>query len=118
MSTIVFPTATVIANAIPTNGNTVPLSGLHALTTHTESFLYFALALENIQLSDNINFGNITLPSMNISKVSTSGGDLYLNVNGFVKMKPNYSTFADGAKLWKQCIERLPNNPANSGFNF
>lgn len=118
MADIVFPTTAAIANTIPTNGNTVPISGTHAITNHYEMFMYSALSLENIHLGDNINFGNITLPAVSITKSSALNGLMYFNVQAFVQMKPNYAAFPDGAKLWKQVIQRLPNNPAASEFNF
>ena len=118
MANIVFPTVEAIANVVPTNGNTVPIVGTRALTNHTEALLYYALCLENIHIGDNINLGNVIVPAMNVGKVSALNGDIYFNVNGFVKMKPSYATFPSGLPLWKQCTERLPNNAADSGFNF
>lgn len=118
MATVVFPTTAAIANTVPLNGNTVPITGDQAITNHTEALLYFALCLENIHLGDNINLGNVIVPAMNIGKVSALNGDIFLNVNGFIKMVPNYASFPGGLKLYKQCIERLANNPADSGFNY
>lgn len=118
MASVVFPTAAQIANTVPVNGNTVPISGIHGITNHTEGFFYFALSLENILLGDEINFGRGTLPTVSINDAKSQSGELYKEVIAYIRMKPNYATFPDGAKLWKQCIERLPNNPANVGFNF
>jgi hypothetical protein len=118
MAVVVFPTASAIANTVPLNGNTVPISGIHGIANHTEMFLYAALSLENILLGDEINFGRGTLPSMSINDAKSQSGELYKEVIAYVRMEPNYATFPNGEKLWKHCIERLPNNPANIGFNF
>lgn len=117
MASVVFPTPDPIANTIPTNGNTVPIYGLHGITNHTEMFYYAALALENIYLGDEINFGRGSLPTVQINDAKSQAGELYKEVIVYVKMNPNYATFPEGQKMWKQVIERLPNNPANVGFN-
>ncbi len=80
--------------------------------------IYAALSFENIYLNDNIIFPRGTMPTMQINKAVSTSGDIYQEIWGYIKMKANYATFPDGLKLHKQCVERLPNNPANIGFNF
>lgn len=117
MANLIFPTSVVIPNTVPTNGNTVPISGDQAITNTTELFLYGAYSLENITNGDTINFGNSVAPPMQINKVlNRVSGNVWLEVIGYVELKPNYPTLL--LKDWKKGIERLPNNPAFTGFNF
>jgi hypothetical protein len=54
---------------------------------------------------------------MQINKVlNRVSGNVWLEVIGYVELKPNYPTLL--VKDWKKGIERLPNNPAFTGFNF
>ena len=95
----------------------MPITGLQAITNHTEGFWYFALCLENIFLGDEINFGRGSLPRVQINNAVSQAGDLYKEVIVYVKMRPDYATFPEGKKLHKLCEDVLPTNPANVGFN-
>lgn len=118
MATIIFPTAAPIENAVPNLGNSVPITGLQGLTNSTEALLYFALLEENRLTGDTINFGNVVLPTVEINKVPAQSGLLFWRINAFIQMKPNWAAYPEGKKLWKQCFDRLPNNPADESFNF
>ena len=114
---LAFPTPTEIPNVVPTLGGTVPIYGDQALENSTEALLYFALLEENRLAGDTINFGNVILPTVEINKVPTQTGLLFWRINAFVQMKPNWAAFPGGKKLWKQCFDRLENNPADASFN-
>lgn len=117
---VIFPTTTPIANTIPANGNTVPISGLQGITNSSELLAYAALAYENANNSDQINFGGLTgvLFTAQVNKVQTQQGEMFLQIIAFVPLKSDYAAFPDGKKLWKQVSERLPNQAASSSFNF
>lgn len=114
---LIFPSTAVVANTAPANGNTVPTSGLHGIVNISELMLYSGMAMENALTGDEINFGNTVLPTIEINKIATKTGLIFLHVSAFIGMVPNYATFPDGKRLWKQCVDRLPTNPASTGFN-
>lgn len=121
MSLITFPTADPIANVLPTNGNTVPIFGAQAITNVYELKLYTDALYENIHNGDGgINFGGITgiLPTCKNSLVSSLvDGSLYVQTVSFTPLRPDWSTFPGGGKLWKQALVRLPAQAGASGFN-
>jgi hypothetical protein len=118
MALLTFPTSVIIPNAVPNLGNTVPISGLHGIQNSTELLMYAALMEENRLAGDSINFGNVILPTIEINKVPTQTGLLFWRINAFVQMNPNWAAYPEGKKLWKQVIDRLASNPADTAFNF
>lgn len=121
MALIVFPTSVVIPNTVPTNGNTVPISGTQGITNHAQLLTYAALSYENINNGNTINFAGITgvLPvCRNTVVASQVDGQLYLQSVSYVKLNNNYASFPNGGKLWAQVSDLLPNQAADSGFNF
>jgi hypothetical protein len=117
MALLTFPSPVVIPNVVPTLGNTVPIYGDQGIENSTELLLYAALLEENRLAGDAINFGNVILPTIEINKVPTQSGLLFWRINAFVQMRPNWAAFPNGEKLWKQCYDRLENNPADTSFN-
>jgi hypothetical protein len=120
MSSVVFPTASAIANTVPSNGNTVPITGTQAITNHAEGLAYFALAYANANEGEEINFGGIVgvQPLAQVNTVETSKGVKYLEVLARIPLNSDYAMFPEGKKLHKQVFERLPNEAAASAFNF
>jgi hypothetical protein len=114
---LIYPATAVVANTAPANGNTVPTSGLHGITNLSEHILWGAQAMENALKGDRINFGNVVLPPIEINEVATQTGQKFWHVSAFIEMVDDYATMPDGKKLWKQCVDRLPTNPASTGFN-
>ena len=120
MSDVTFPTTTIIANTIPLNGNTVPITGAQAITNHSELLAYAGLAYANIVEGEEINFGGIigTLAMASCNTVQTSKGVPYLEVVARIPLVSDHAMFPNGGKLHKQVFERLPNNAAATSFNF
>jgi hypothetical protein len=73
--------------------------------------------MENIYLGDEINFGRGSLPRVQINNAISQAGDLYKEIIIYIKMRTDYAVFPDGLKLHKLCIDALPTNPSNIGFN-
>ena len=119
MASVIFPTTVAIANTIPASGNTVPITGLQAITNHAEGLAYFGLAYANANEGEEINFGGLigVLPLAQCNTVETSKGIKYLEIVCRIPLKADYAMFPDGKKLHKQCYERLPNEAAATSFN-
>ena len=120
MALVIFPTTVAIANTIPASGNTVPITGLQAITNHAEGLAYFGLAYANANEGEEINFGGVigALPMAQCNTIETSKGIKYLEIVARIPLKADYAMFPDGKKLHKQCYERLPNEAAATSFNF
>ena len=120
MANIIFPTPAIIPNTVPANGNTVPITGLQAITNHAELAAYAMLAYANANEGEEINFGGIigVLPMSQANTVETSKGVKYLEIVARIPLKSDYAMFPDGKKLHKQVMERLPNEAATTAFNF
>lgn len=120
MANVVFPTTNPIANTVPANGNTVPITGLQAIQNHAEGLAWFGLAYANANEGEEINFGGAigVLPLAQCNTVETSKGIKYLEVVCRIPLKADYAMFPDGKKLHKQCYERLPNEACATSFNF
>lgn len=73
--------------------------------------------MENIFAGDEINFGRGSLPRVQVNKATSQSGDLYLEVIAYILMRKDYAVFPEGKKLHKLCIDVLPTNAANVGFN-
>lgn len=121
MANIVFPTSAIIANTIPENGNTVPITGAQAITNHSEMLAYSALAYANIYDGDTENFGTNNggiLPICRVTYAQTEKGQYFLQIYALIPLVPNYAMFPDGKKLHKQVRERRANIACDSAFNF
>lgn len=120
MSSVTFPTTAPIANTIPANGNTVPISGLQGIVNHSELLAYAGLAYANCNEGEEVNFGGTigVLPLASCNTVETSKGIKYLEVVARIPLKSDYSMFPNGGKLHKQVFDRLPNEAAATSFNF
>jgi len=120
MASVVFPTTAAIANTVPANGNTVPITGTQAITNHAEGLAYFGLAYASCNEGEEINYGGIigVVPMAQVNTTETSKGVKYLEVVARIPLNANYSMFPGGKKLHKQVTERMPNEAADSEFNF
>ena len=120
MAPITFPNTVVVANTVPANGNTVPITGLQGIVNHAEGLAYFGLAYADCNSGEEINFGGIigVLPMATCNTVETSKGIKFLEVLARIPLKPDYSMFPEGKKLHKQVFERLPSEAATTAFNF
>lgn len=119
MANVVFPTTEAIANTVPLNGNTVPITGDQAITNHAEGLAYFALAYANANEGEEINFGGVigVQPLSQVGPVQTSKNVFYLEILARIPLNSDYSMFPNGKKLHKQVFERLPYEAAASSFN-
>lgn len=120
MANVTFPTDAIIPNTVPTNGNTVPITGLQGITNHAEGLAYFGLAYQNCNEGEEINFGGIVgvLPMVSCNTVETSKGVKYLEVVARIPLNSDFAMFPNGKKLHKQVFERLPSEAATTAFNF
>jgi hypothetical protein len=120
MGAVTFPTDAVIANSIPTNGNTVPITGTQAITNHSEGLAYYGLAYQNICDGAEINFGGLTgiQPVARCYTAFTDKGEAFLQVVAYIPLSKNYAAFPNGKKLWKQVTERFPEGTADASFNY
>ena len=120
MAPLTFPNTVVVANTVPANGNTVPITGLQGIVNHSELLAYAGLAYANCNEGEEINFGGIigVLPMATCNTVETSKGVKFLEVLARIPLKPDFSMFPDGKKLHKQVFERLPSEAAATAFNF
>lgn len=118
MAIVAFPTPAAIPNVVPTLGNTVPIIGDNAIQNSTQLLLYAALFEEARLAGDTINFGNVVLPVIEINKAPTQSGLLFWRINAYVQMKSDWAAPKDGKRLWRQCFDRLENNPAPQGYNY
>ena len=120
MANIIFPTPAIIPNTVPANGNTVPITGLQAITNHAELLAYAGLAYANANEGEEINFAGIigVLPMAQCNTVETSKGVKYFEIVARIPLKSDYAMFPNGKQLHKQVMERLPNEAATTAFNF
>ena len=120
MAPVTFPNTVLVANTIPANGNTVPITGLQGIVNHSELLAYAGLAYADCNLSEEINFGGLigVLPMVTCNTVETSKGIKFLEVVARIPLKPDYSMFPEGKKLHKQVFDRMPSEAAASAFNF
>lgn len=121
MAQLVFPSnGVIIPNTVPANGNTVPIYGTQGITNHAQGLAYFALSYENINNGTTVNFAGVTgvLPVCRNTVVQSQvDGQLYIQTVSYIKIPNNYAGFPNGAKLWAQATEILPNQAADSSFN-
>ena len=120
MAKVAFPTTAAIANTIPANGNTVPITGLQGIENHAELLAYAGLAYADCNQGEEINFGGIigVLSMVTCNTVQTSKGIPYLEVVARIPLVSDHAMFPGGKKLHKQVFERLPNEAAATSFNF
>jgi hypothetical protein len=118
---VIFPTTVAIANVVPDNGNTVPISGLQGITNSSELLAYGSLLYENANTSGTINFGGLTgtLPICTVTEAkSLVDGQKYMQIVAYIPLNNDHAAFPEGKKQWRQVQEIQPFQRASSSFNF